>query len=529
MKIKSIFSLALATCMLAACSDHEKEYEDPQITNDAVAFLSIKLATDPTTRASEEDTGETDERELKTLYLITFDATDHVVQVPGTDLFYVVINNSTLTPEAQKVGSDSQKLLAIANPGDKLKTVLGSLTASSTFTEINTAITSVGWKEVADATAGGFTMINSGDESGKNADDKITDPLINIVNNIKKLSDYSTESQAKNAAESARAEVKIERLAAKVGLSLKNPVTAIEVKPAGAQFTFGKWTLDALNSTFYPFAEKTILDAAHTGSFYDHNFYTKDPNFLPVTIGEGLDFATIDPDTYDPNLPQNTEWMDDDEVTYRIENTMDADEQKYGNATRVVIKGIYCPDASWTLGDDWFSFAGTNYASLAALQNAYMAAASGTNLVNACDDMFDKIKAYYTQKGLSFTADDFSDLTPNILGNVQNGGQVVKSDDPDTPCIRWYQGGLNYYYYEIHHNDMTNVLMDFGKYGIVRNNWYSLTLSSVNGAGTPWYPEIIKPGPGDPDPTDPIDQEAGYLGIEVQLAPWILWTRDIDI
>lgn len=29
MKIKSIFSLALATCMLAACSDHEKEYEDP--------------------------------------------------------------------------------------------------------------------------------------------------------------------------------------------------------------------------------------------------------------------------------------------------------------------------------------------------------------------------------------------------------------------------------------------------------------------------------------------------------------------
>ncbi|MCC8094576.1 MAG: fimbria major subunit [Tannerellaceae bacterium] len=95
--------------------------------------------------------------------------------------------------------------------------------------------------------------------------------------------------------------------------------------------------------------------------------------------------------------------------------------------------------------------------------------------------------------------------------------------------MRWYQGGLNYYYYEIHHNDMTNVLMDFGKYGIVRNNWYSLTLSSVNGAGTPWYPEIIKPGPGDPDPTDPIDQEAGYLGIEVQLAPWILWTRDIDI
>ncbi|MCC8094575.1 MAG: hypothetical protein LIP05_03955 [Tannerellaceae bacterium] len=74
------------------------------------------------------------------------------------------------------------------------------------------------------------------------------------------------------------------------------------------------------------------------------------------------------------------------------------------------------PAGHW--GDDWFSFAGTNYASLDDLKDAYIAAASGTNLVNACDDMFDKIKAYYTQKGLSFTANDFRDLTPNILGNV---------------------------------------------------------------------------------------------------------------
>ena len=51
-------------------------------------------------------------------------------------------------------------------------------------------------------------------------------------------------------------QVKIERLASKLELSLKGN---IEVKPDGATFVFGNWTLDAVNSTFYPFAEKTLL------------------------------------------------------------------------------------------------------------------------------------------------------------------------------------------------------------------------------------------------------------------------------
>lgn len=71
--------------------------------------------------------------------------------------------------------------------------------------------------------------------------------------------------------------------------------------------------------------------------------------------------------------------------------------------------------------------------------------------------------------------------------------------------------------------------MDFGKYGVVRNNWYQLTLGSVNGAGTPWYPDPNNPGPGDPDPEDPIDQSAGYLGITVKTAPWVIWENEIGI
>ena len=71
--------------------------------------------------------------------------------------------------------------------------------------------------------------------------------------------------------------------------------------------------------------------------------------------------------------------------------------------------------------------------------------------------------------------------------------------------------------------------MALGKYGVVRNNWYKLTLGLVKGPGTPWFPDIDNPGPGDPDPDDPIDTSTGYLGITVEVAPWIIWENEIDI
>ena len=53
--------------------------------------------------------------------------------------------------------------------------------------------------------------------------------------------------------------------------------------------------------------------------------------------------------------------------------------------------------------------------------------------------------------------------------------------------------------------------------------------NGTKGPGTPWFPDIDNPGPGDPDPDDPIDTSTGYLGITVEVAPWIIWENEIDI
>lgn len=70
-------------------------------------------------------------------------------------------------------------------------------------------------------------------------------------------------------------------------------------------------------------------------------------------------------------------------------------------------------------------------------------------------------------------------------------------------CIYWYQNSLNYYYYEIRHDNAANDHMEYGKYGVVRNNYYTLTLTKVNGNGTPWYPGD---GPEDPEEEEDIDK-----------------------
>ncbi len=338
--------------------------------------------------------------------------------------------------------------------------------------------------------------------------------LIDISNSLK---------DNENEAEANRVPVSLERLAAKLDLQEKKD--GATTKQEGASFTFGRWTLDAVNSTYFPCAEKYILGSTHTQGIYKKNFYTYDPNFNGAS---GLVFATIDTDNdYSPLLAESYDWQEKATTAYCIENTMDADDQLFGNATRLVIKATYFPSGFNTQGD-WFNYAGKNYDGLKKLQEAYNEAGDDSNLKKACDKMFNKINTYASEHpGITISGVNFASLTEEDLSKIPNGGQVIKDGKDDV--IRWYQEGLCYYYYMIRHDNTLDDEMVFGKYGVVRNNWYSLTLNSVGGPGSPWYPEANNPGPGDPDPKDPIDEAAGYLGITVSVAPWIVWENEIDI
>lgn len=394
-------------------------------------------------------------------------------------------------------------------------------------------------EEVARTTGpnAGYTMINAGefdDSDPSSANHKWKDDcLLDVSGSIIDASKYKTEAEAKADAVKNRAQLQIERLSAKMAVTLKGAAGVdIEVLPAGAKFAFAKWTIDYVNSQFFPFAKKTKLTSSHTGTEYKTNFYTVDPNFASPNHRTSIILNQIE--DYEPKVKwydANEENVTDEKVkkvAYSTENTMAAADQKLGGATRLVLKANYVP-SGYTMGQDWYqsSLNGvyTNYETLIKLQEAYGIAkaldedkrdAAQKALVISCEAFKTKLDGIYS--AISAIA-DFAALTQTDLDNlgITNGGEIAKGTG-----VRWFQKSLNYYYYEVRHDNGALGHMEYGKYGVVRNNYYTLRLTKVNGAGTPWYPEVE-------EPEEEIDKEGAYLHFEINVAPWISWATDFEI
>jgi len=545
MKIKSILVSMLAMVALASCSNEDKG-DVPSIGDYDAAYMSIRVIT-PTgtpTRGSNEQGAEDYEKAISSMYAITFDEAGKLVH-HAKELPAQLLTGSTGSPDAIRVSANVKEILLIANPGTEVLKVLNNAFAGQTFTNLNTAIALAYTKNTATkpevlvneirkaegdknatVTYSNFTMINSNG--------------LETIATIYKVGDtYKTEEAAKEAAnnDSNRQTIKIERLTAKIVVKEGTTVA----KPDGSSFALftDYWTLDVLNSTFFPYAEKTQLtDIPHlpSGGFYANAFYTKDPNYTGYT---GLAYNNLVGATMAPNVT----WMANAKADYCIENTMEAPSQLFQNATRIILKATYYPVSTWS--GDWYRYAGTNYETLADLQAAYDKIKDATPAeVNnyafkvACENFFTVVKA----KGIGITANDFAGLTQAMLdaSTIVNGGEWVKDENG---CIRWYQKGLNYYYYEIRHDNTNDAPMNFAKYGVVRNNQYSLTLTKVSGHGTPWYPSVNPdPNPTDPNypdpkpdpdpepkPTDPIDEATGYISFDVEVGPWVYWETGMEI
>ena len=562
LKIKSILVSLLAVAALASCSDNgettpgggdEKGYD--------AAYMSISLSVPKAskTRAGSTETGALEaETKINEVYLILFDENRKVVNEKDEPPYYNILNSSHLSPDGTtplepfKVSPDTKYLLVIANPGAQMKAhIAAKVVKDATYADINTmfSVTEDNTAEDnlylieeiarvrAEDTNKGFTMINAGefdDSDPSSANHKWKDDcLLDVSGSIIDASKYKTEAEAKADAVKNRAQLQIERLSAKMAVTLKGAAGVdIEVLPAGAKFAFAKWTIDYVNSQFFPFAKKTKLTSPHTPNEYKTNFYTVDPNFASPNHRTSIILNQIE--DYEPKVKwydANEENVTDEKVkkvAYSTENTMAAADQKLGGATRLVLKANYVPNG-YTMGQDWYqsSLNGvyTNYETLIKLQEAYGIAkaldedkrdAAQKALVISCEAFKTKLDGIYS--AISAIA-DFAALTQTDLDNlgITNGGEIAKGTG-----VRWFQKSLNYYYYEVRHDNGALGHMEYGKYGVVRNNYYTLRLTKVNGAGTPWYPEVE-------EPEEEIDKEGAYLHFEINVAPWVSWATDFEI
>ena len=106
---------------------------------------------------------------------------------------------------------------------------------------------------------------------------------------------------------------------------------------------------------------------------------------------------------------------------------------------------------------------------------------------------------------------------------------------------KFYENGLAYYSIRIKHfgdvetpwsgsgntydtvygaNDDTRTNSYLGRYGVLRNNWYTLTINSVKGLGEPTIPEI---------PDTPDDLGESYLSVSINILKWGIRNQNADL
>ncbi|MCD8166005.1 MAG: Mfa1 fimbrilin C-terminal domain-containing protein, partial [Bacteroides sp.] len=58
----------------------------------------------------------------------------------------------------------------------------------------------------------------------------------------------------------------------------------------------------------------------------------------------------------------------------------------------------------------------------------------------------------------------------------------------------------------------------YGRYGVVRNNYYCINLLKITGPGSVDIP----------DPEGPDDKEDGYLSTDIQVQDWYIRDQDVE-
>ena len=125
-------------------------------------------------------------------------------------------------------------------------------------------------------------------------------------------------------------------------------------------------------------------------------------------------------------------------------------------------------------------------------------------------------------------------LTPDQV-NQLNAKLGFKAATPKEAAVglSTFESGVSYYVARVKHfNELTPWNADdetydsnnanwLGRYGVLRNNWYELSVHSVSGPGYPDVPKV--------NPTDPDDVNDQYINVEVKILKWAKRSQSVDL
>lgn len=572
MKIKHLFGLAVIAAMTASCSSNEDlGTAGPGTgTNEAgvgYATFTINLPSVSGTRAADAGGAEMDEGTAKEYAVKS--ATALIFQKYGSDEGSCKFVESVDLPTAAADWTDdttggitttSKKLVAkLTNVDTKNQYYVLVLLNNNKTGGVKVALPTVGqsyneWNSQI-LTPSVDDLAADNDFYMANAPLKGTASPTTLVT-IDKEHIYSSKKQAE--AGTSAATVYVERGVAKMSVNDPKTKTVIDKAtntPTQSTVEFNNWALDITNKKTYAVHNIDGLSTDFpaiwtTPRFIGTNsrvYWGKDPNYNLDNLNKKE--ADREAEFYFIKATSGIK-KTFTESAYCLENTFNLANMYQGQTTRVIFKATYTPkdDAGNPLADKDGTFYTignmTTILKAAALETAVNTAA--TSVLPGCTVDYTNLK----QEGSHvITLADIKDSTDKTLVadkdySGKTGTQIVKEINDKLGLIdgaghaeamvgiNTYAQGVTYYIARVKHfgsltpwNSGESYGTDNGKYlgryGMLRNNWYELTVGNVYGPGYPGVPPV--------DPTQPDDENEKYLSVSVKILSWAKRSDTVDL
>ena len=581
MRIKHFFGLAVLAAMTASCSSNNELVNGGNGSGEnesgaSYASFSINLPTRSGTRADGDPTfedGNTDEYKVNDATLLIFKK-----GTTGAEGDYTFVESAELGSMApwQKPNPDETGVTTHAKITAKLESVNKTdnnfalvLLNNGTGTNVKVAMPSVGekfsaWNARATANfakpENGFYMANA---------PLFKDHNVTTLVPIESTKIYPTEEEA---AKNAATDIYVERGLAKVTLKTGKAATGetddnymvTGVTYQGDKVTISNWALDVTNKKAFPIhnvdglnededyadiwsntSTTSETNGATNQRFVDNTealakrvYWGKDPNYKTDNL-RNTDEAGKTAREAEFNYVENKDVkVEPSKALYCLENTFNLANMMQGQTTRVVFKAKYTPKG-FTDGTTFYKI-GKNTAIWSKdnleteIKTAVASVFSGVTTdkitvnLDAEDNKITEAGTHYIA-AVNITVAGVTTITPeNITAiNTQLGLNETKKVGIST-----YAGGESYYIARIKHfGDVltpwssggygSDNLSFLGRYGMLRNNWYELTVSSVSGPGYPSVPEV--------KPNTPDDEDDQYINVSVKILDWAKRSQTVDL
>jgi hypothetical protein len=525
--------------------------------NDEKAYLAVNVTTrvDATEVRAEGDeiTGTVDENKTYSIRVVLYDENNEVKygwntpdgitygpsgQPQHTDIIDEAGSTATLfSMKAREVTRQGYKLLVLINPtAEAIAATAEGATVAGLMTKTADGVATVAKL----AGAGGFFMSNA-------------EGLV-AVSTSDLFNDAETAEREEN-----RVAVRVDRAVAKVGV--KGPAS-FDTPDSGAELL--AWNLDVTNKSMYWVRKQTdgvmpggtvTPEITSPGNFIARIYrYAEDPNFTGYSYDAWVAAGSPAPPRTDADypyhffdylqnptanvtkpIPTTLDRVDDaDDYLYCLENTMAAAEQWQDVTTSAIIKAKWWPKSSSLAGgatfvedDPYFVYAAGGRSFIFAadeLDDILLGAAGGgidLDLLEfpALAGMKEELEGILSGSG-PLAGTDFATVATGLAATSARDGNLTYNGD-----------NINYYRVPIRHfgNAIQPNSMAYGRFGVVRNNIYELTVNSISGPGK----ITINTNPADPedpdDPDEPDEKIIAYIDVTINILPWVLREQNVDL